>query len=439
MYEDPQPTLVGRARFALWILLTCSLLAPFGDLLAGREIPMALAYIHSGRIVIFILLIAAAYSSIADEYQGAIALLMTISLITAGVGAGIIRHNFAANIIMVAAVPLATASILPWGIAIQSVLVGACVIIVTAAWSLVAYPPDSIPANSTITLAGCWAISIFLSYELDRSRRVIASPQRRLETLNRELEKRVHERTEKLRRANEDLSVFTYSISHDLRSPLQTLDGYAELLQDDAGESIDERGRTHLATIRSAAQRMRGLIDAMLRLAQIGRHEPERELVDLSSIAARISTDLSYTQPSRKVHFNIRETPPAFADRVLITNVLDNLLGNAWKYSSGREQAQIEFGYLNDSETPIYYVRDNGIGFDAQQSQRIFEPFQRLQQSEDFQGTGIGLASVYRILRSHNGRVWAEGECGKGAVFKFTLPPPPAGDEPESPSGEPSP
>jgi len=237
---------------------------------------------------------------------------------------------------------------------------------------------------------------------------------RRIEELNEDLRRRAAE----LAAANEELESFSYSVSHDLRAPLRSIDGFGQALLEDAGPALSDAARRDLDRIRAAARRMGELIDALLDLSRVGRRPLRRETVDLSSLASAIADELRRTEPGRRVEFEIAENVRGEGDETLLRLVLQNLIANAWKFTAGREPARIAFGIGEDG---AYYVRDNGAGFDMAYAGHLFAPFHRLHGAAEFPGTGIGLATVDRIVRRHAGRVWADGEVGKGATFHFTL------------------
>lgn len=224
-----------------------------------------------------------------------------------------------------------------------------------------------------------------------------------------------------LNAANEELTTFAYSVSHDLRAPLRTLDGFSMALLEDYGEVLDEHGRDYLGRLRAAAQRMGGLIDALLQLSRITRTEPQRQQVDLSAMAGEIAAALAAGAPERQVALDIQPGLTAYGDPRLLRAALENLLGNAWKFTSRRSEARIAFGQEPWEGKMVYYVRDNGAGFDMAYAHKLFGAFQRLHGQEEFEGHGIGLATVQRIVRLHGGDVWAEGAVERGATFRFTL------------------
>ncbi len=247
--------------------------------------------------------------------------------------------------------------------------------------------------------------------------------EREIYQLTEELEKRVIERTAQLEAANRELEAFSYSVSHDLRAPLRSIDGFSQALVEDCAAQLGEVGQQHLQRIRSAGQRMEQLIDGLLSLARLTQAEMQREPLSLSALARSIAADLQQHDPERRAEFVIADNLVAEADARLMQAALENLLGNAWKYTSRRECARIEFGAqpLPDGQT-AYYVRDNGAGFDMAYVNRLFVAFQRLHSPQEFPGDGIGLATVRRIIHRHGGRVWAEGTVDQGAAFYFCLP-----------------
>ena len=233
---------------------------------------------------------------------------------------------------------------------------------------------------------------------------------------------RLLEANKNLLEANKNLEAFTYSVSHDLRAPLRALSGFSEALLEDYGDVLDEQGQEYAKRIRAASEQMATLIDDLLHLSRVARAELHPQWVDLGTEAARIAEELQNHEPDRNVHFAIERPVRVRADRTLIRTVLENLLGNAWKFTSGRDEASIEFGTRPTGDGTICcYVRDNGAGFDPQYVGKLFTPFQRLHTTREFPGTGVGLASVQAIVARHGGRAWAEGAVGEGATFFFTL------------------
>jgi PAS domain S-box-containing protein len=247
--------------------------------------------------------------------------------------------------------------------------------------------------------------------------------ERRLEALNRSLERRVRERTDALEGANAELEAFSYSVSHDLRAPLRALDGFSLALLEDYGDKLDEEAADYLRRIRAASQRMAQLIDDLLMLSRVTRRDMTPGKVDLTALARTIGADLAGDDPGRQVTLSVAENMSVDGDAQLLDVALRNLLGNAWKFTSRTKDAQITVGAEDREGELVYYVRDNGAGFEARYADKLFAPFQRLHGEDEFPGTGIGLATVKRIVRRHGGRVWAEGATGRGATVWFTLGP----------------
>ncbi|ADI83876.2 sensor histidine kinase [Geobacter sulfurreducens] len=273
--------------------------------------------------------------------------------------------------------------------------------------------------------------------ELERTNRELTSKVTELEqaraeirTLNDQLELRVAERTAQLESANRELSSFSYSVSHDLRAPLRHIASYAQILLDEQGDKLNGEGVGILGRIHAAGVRMGELIDALLNLSRMSRDALRRRPVDLAALAGEILDELKNAEPERRVSVILPGRLECFADPDLIRSALRNLLENAWKYTARNPDAAIEFGVTQDEDTPVYYVKDNGTGFDMRYAGKLFEPFQRLHGEGEFGGTGVGLATVDRIIRRHGGRIWAEAELEKGATFYFTL-----GGEEDKPSG----
>jgi DNA-binding response OmpR family regulator len=225
-----------------------------------------------------------------------------------------------------------------------------------------------------------------------------------------------------LERQNRELEAFAYSVSHDLRSPLRSIDAFSLALLEDEVDALSETGRTYLRQVRASAQRMRQLIDDLMLLSRIGRTELARNEVCVSDIARTVADELASTAPDRDVDFAIRVGLVANADAGLVRVLLENLLGNAWKFTAKRAHAHIEFGAIEDHAGIAFFVQDNGAGFDRTHARNLFTPFTRLHSEQEFAGTGIGLATVHRIVDRHGGRAWAEGAVGVGATIFFTLP-----------------
>jgi signal transduction histidine kinase len=239
--------------------------------------------------------------------------------------------------------------------------------------------------------------------------------------LNVELEQRVAERTAELEATNKELESFAYSVSHDLRAPLRHIEGFADILRENYAARLDEKGRDYLQRVISGAGRMKNLIDAIIKLSRHTRAPLNRVNVRLSDMAKAAAAERAEASPERTVDVVISDSAAAEGDPMMLQVVINNLIENSWKFTRNRRDARIEFGVTELDGKTVYYVRDNGAGFDESYSDRLFTPFQRLHSDVEFPGLGVGLATVQRIIRLHGGRIWAEGAVGKGATFYFTL------------------
>jgi signal transduction histidine kinase len=245
-----------------------------------------------------------------------------------------------------------------------------------------------------------------------------------LKQLNSELEERVTSRTLLLEAINKDLESFSYSISHDLRAPLRSIDGYSRILQNDFSENMDETARGYIERISEGASQMNTLIDEILAFSRTGRQALKPEYIsaeNLEEMIRAIIAGLGMQEPERQVEFSVKELRGCCADYVLLKQVFVNLLSNAYKFTRHRQPAKIEVGCLNHNGSRQYYIRDNGIGFDMAYADKLFGVFQRLVREQDYEGTGVGLAIVHRIITRHNGRIWAEAAHDQGATFFFTI------------------
>jgi len=240
--------------------------------------------------------------------------------------------------------------------------------------------------------------------------------------LNEELEQRILQRTAQLEATNKELESFSYSVSHDLRAPLRAITGFSSMLLEDHADKLDDEGKRLLNVVKDSTLNMNALIDDLLTLSRIGRKEIEHSKIDMDKLAETVFDEIKATVPEREIQSVIKPLPPVYGDQGLLHQVFSNLLFNAIKFTRSRENAIVEAGGYIEGPENVYYVKDNGVGFDMQYKDRLFSAFQRLHSGEEFEGTGIGLAIVQRIINRHGGRIWAEGKENKGATFYFTLP-----------------
>ena len=250
--------------------------------------------------------------------------------------------------------------------------------------------------------------------------------EREVRQLNSDLETRVQQRTAELQVTNKELESFSYSVSHDLRAPLRAVDGFSRKILAGYGDQLDDEGRRLLQVVRDNAQRMGQLIDDLLSFSRMGRREMAMQPLDMDAMVNAVVNELCQAEPQRAIEFVVLPLPPADGDTAMLRQVWLNLLGNAVKFSRRRPLAHIEVGGRAEGREIIYWVTDDGAGFDVQFSDKLFGVFQRLHRQDEFEGTGVGLAIAQRILQRHHGRIWGEGEPDAGATFRFALPVPAA-------------
>ena len=263
-------------------------------------------------------------------------------------------------------------------------------------------------------------VEYFIEWVRDISK--LKAIEKQLKALNIDLEKKVEERTKELEKVNNELNAFTYSVSHDLRSPLRRVEGFCRIVLEEYSDQLDEKGRDYLKRISLSTNHMKDLIEDLLKLSRVSRQELTMEPVELSVLVSIYAKMLQEKEQERQVEIVISPGQVVEGDTSLLRIAMENLLDNAWKYTSGKERARIEFGAVEEENRKVFYIKDNGIGFNMKYSSKLFTPFQRLHSESDYSGTGIGLSIVSRIINRHGGEIWAESEEGKGTVFYFTIP-----------------
>jgi light-regulated signal transduction histidine kinase (bacteriophytochrome)/HAMP domain-containing protein len=263
-----------------------------------------------------------------------------------------------------------------------------------------------------------------MAENLQRHEAQLREANEKISKLNADLEKRVIERTAQLEASNRELEAFSYSVSHDLRAPLRHLDGFAQILATEPNIQNDERAQRYLKMITQSAKKMGMLIDDLLSFSRMGRKTMVCQNVDFNALLREVIAEFREEAQGREIEWSLADLPVVSGDAAMLRQVWANLISNALKYTRGRAPAKIEVGYREESGEQIFFVRDNGAGFEMKYAEKLFGVFQRLHSEESFEGTGIGLANVRRIISRHSGRTWAEGQLDKGAIFYFSLPKP---------------
>lgn len=261
----------------------------------------------------------------------------------------------------------------------------------------------------------------FLTDSFNEMLEQIQRAQEQIRTLNADLENRVHDRTLELTEANRELEAFTYSVAHDLRAPLRHIAAFAQILEEEVGSDLSGEATDLAKRIRASIQHMAKLVDDLLNLARIGRQELRRQKAELKPIVEEVIASFQSEIQNRDVEFHIGKLPQAECDPALMHHVFTNLISNAIKYTRPRAKAVIEIDQTSKNGKQVLFIRDNGVGFSMQYADKLFGVFQRLHRADEFEGTGVGLAIVERIIRKHGGKIWAEAEADKGATFYFTL------------------
>ncbi len=351
---------------------------------------------------------------------------------------GILLGGSSMMSLLFSAVSLAAVTMLPWGYRPQLLHVSSTGLALLANVYLLATfdPPGWIVVANVALIGIALLAAVFIAARIQSYREQLVSEHLELEStrklirsLDEQLETRVSERTADLEATNRDLETFSYSVSHDLHGPLRTVSGFAESLMEDYGDQLGPDALDQVRRVHAGTQRMRELVDGLLELSRLGRAELVREDADLSDAARLVVAELESGSPQREVEITIPDGIRAYADPRQVQSLIDNLVGNAWKFTAGRKPARIEIGTVAVDGRPAYFVRDNGVGFDMDDHDRLFSAFERSERAASIGGLGIGLATASRIVARHGGRIWAESEPDHGATFYFTLSAPPEEDE----------
>ncbi|HXC49714.1 MAG TPA: HAMP domain-containing sensor histidine kinase [Candidatus Limnocylindrales bacterium] len=359
--------------------------------------------------------------------------LITVGLFTqlaVGVGMSAVRRDVMPMALLTIALTYIASALIPWGARAQAVLAGASAAgigLATAAMYWLSAPVLGL--DNALTLLTGFAVTIYIAHSLEGARSRVEQhlqdarhTDAELAELRAQLERRVVERTAELEMANRELESFSHTVSHDLRSPLRAIAGFSQMIVDESGEKLDEDVHTHLGKIRAASRRMDGLIDDMLRLSRVSRSALRYEAVDLAAVARSVAENLAAEDPHRKVEFTIGGVPKVSGDLGLLHIAVENLMRNAWKFTGTRETGHITVSGIAGGDDIVVTIEDDGIGFDPRFRQKLFLPFERIHDHPHFPGTGVGLATVARIVRRHGGSVDAVGAPDHGAKFSIRLP-----------------
>lgn len=351
-----------------------------------------------------------------------------IYLTVASIGA--ISGESSTTALLFCALALTSAATLPWGLRPQLATVSvAGVALLAVVYSM---SGDTLPQgyrSGNILVIGALLLgSVLVAHQLQQYRertgkehRLLLAAQERFRRYDSEIEDRVALRTAALEKTNQELEGFSYTVSHDLRSPLRIMSGFTQILLEDYGDMLDEAGVQHVHRVRAATHHMGKIIDGLLELAGLAKSEFQVEPVDLSALVTAETQELQTAYPEHPVEVVVEPGITASASATLIELALSNLLENAWKYTRGVENPRVEFGQTELGGRAAYYLTDNGVGFDSEAAKDLFIPFRRLHHKEEFEGSGIGLATVERIVERHGGAVWAKSHPGEGATFYFSL------------------